>query len=158
MKLLSGLCATAVLLLTVSSSQADEIAYPENYRDWQHVKSMILHKDHALADPFEGIHHIYANDEALQGLQSGNYVDGAVFVFDLLKTVDKDQATTEGERKLVGVMQKDATAYTQTGGWGFEGFAGNSQTERLVKDEGASCFACHASQKDKAYVFTEYRD
>ena len=34
-------------------------------------------------------------------------------------------------------------------------FAGNSKTERLVKDGGKSCFGCHEAQKAKDYVFSE---
>mgnify|MGYP003396250568 CR=1 FL=1 len=81
-----------------------------------------------------------------------------MLVFDLLTVEEKDKTIQEGKRKLVGVMHKDSTKYKATGGWGFEGFAGNSKTERLTKDGGTSCFGCHAPQKEKDYVFSEYRD
>jgi len=54
---------------------------------------------HPLANPFQGIHHVYANDKALEGLKHGDYPDGAVLVFDLLDYQEKDHALTEGKRR-----------------------------------------------------------
>lgn len=154
------LLAAALLTSLVSVSQAvdNKVAYPEGYRNWTHTKSMLIQPGHALADPFQGIHHIYANNKALAGLKSGSYEDGATFVFDLLNYVDKDKTITEAERKLIGVMHKDAKAHAATGGWGFEGFAGDSKIERLTKDGGKGCFDCHTSEKGKDYVFSGFRN
>lgn len=133
------------------------VEYPEGYRQWTHVKSMVIQPGHALADPFEGIHHVYANDKALRGLKTGKYPDGAVFVFDLLEAGAADHALTEGSRKLRGVMQRDARRFRDTGGWGFEAFAGDSRDRRLVKDGGQSCFACHRDAEKTAFVFSAWR-
>jgi len=148
---------TLIFSLTIHANE-DKVPYPSDYRNWFHVKSMIIEPGHPLENPFQGIHHIYGNKEALQGLKKGKYPDGSVLVFDLLNYVNKDNTIREGDRKLVGVMHKDAKKYAKTGGWGFEGFAGNSKTERLTKDGGASCFACHAPQKNNDYVFSRVRN
>lgn len=137
---------------------SDPVAYPDGYRDWTHIKTMVLYPEHALANPFEGIHHVYGNEKAVAGAQTGKFANGAVLVFDLLEFRTGDNASTEGERKLLGVMVRDSDRYPDTGGWGFEGFSGSSRSERLVTDGGQSCFACHASQKDNDYVFTRWRD
>ncbi|ANE54815.1 MULTISPECIES: cytochrome P460 family protein [Methylomonas] len=154
-----SLSAAGLFLTLFASAQAAEhsVAYPEGYRTWLHAKSMLIQPGHALENPFQGLHHVYANKKAESGLKSGKYEDGSVLVFDLLQYQEKDKTIQEGERKLVGVMQKDSKKYAATGGWGFEGFAGNSKTERLVKDGGASCFACHASEQKTDYVFSQYR-
>lgn len=56
-------------------------------------------------------------------------------------------------------MLKDSRKFAATGGWGFEGFAGNSKTERAVGAKAAeACFGCHAAQKNSDYVFSRYRD
>ncbi|MEN8130801.1 MAG: cytochrome P460 family protein [Pseudomonadota bacterium] len=136
----------------------DSIDYPDGYRTWTHIKTMVLHKGHSLENPFMGIHHVYGNQEAVDGTRSGDFKEGAVMVFDLLKYITADKASTEGDRVLVGVMVKDSDKYQSTGGWGFEGFGGDSRTRRLVNDGGASCFACHTSQKENDYVFTRWRD
>ncbi|MDH5454843.1 MAG: cytochrome P460 family protein [Gammaproteobacteria bacterium] len=153
--------ATAAMLalpLLVGAATDNLVAYPDGYRHWTHVKSMVIHPEHGLADPFEGIHHVYANADALAGLKSGQYVAGATLVFDLLHQDSGDAAIQEGNRKFIGVMEYDEERFADTGGWGFEAFAGDSKTERVVKDGGASCFACHqAVEKDK-YVFSKYRN
>jgi hypothetical protein len=137
---------------------ADAVPYPDGYRNWTHVKSMVINPGHALYDAFGGIHHIYANGKAMAGYKSGKFADGAVIVFDLLEAKSADNAVTEGARKVVGVMVKDAKKYAATGGWGFEGFKGDSRTERAVGANAAkACFECHVAQKTADYVFSKYR-
>jgi hypothetical protein len=155
-----SLIVTSLALVLATASQAEKVGvpYPEGYRNWLHAKSMIIQPGHALENPFQGIHHIYANGKAVKGLKTGDYAEGSVLVFDLLKYQEKDKTIQEGERKLVGVMHKDSAKYASTGGWGFEGFAGNSKTERLVKDGGKACFDCHKAQKARGFVFSELRE
>lgn len=155
---LYNLLLSSLLLVASSAQAADSVDYPDGYRTWTHVKTMVLHEGHPLENPFLGIHHVYGNELAISGSKTGQFNDGAVLVFDLLEYTTQDNASTEGDRVLVGVMVKDNARYPSTGGWGFEGFAGDSQSERLVNDGGQSCFACHASQKDNDYVFTHWRD
>jgi len=155
--------AYALILASTTTLSAgvhaeDLVAYPDGYRDWTHIKTMVLHDGHPLANPFQGIHHVYGNPQAVAGLQSGQFDDGAILVFDLLEYLTADKASTEGERVLLGVMVKDSDRYPATGGWGFEGFAGSSRTERLASDGGTSCYECHTSQQDHDYVFTRWRD
>lgn len=136
-----------------------QVPYPASYRDWQHVKSMVIDEGHPLFGAFGGIHHLYANPKAIEGYKAGKFPDGSVIVFDLLEASRKDSAVTEGPRKVLGVMHKDAKKYAATGGWGFEGFGGGDQSKRVVGANAASaCFACHAPQKDHDYVFSRLRD
>lgn len=143
---------------TSKNSNPPQVAFPDGYRDWRHIKSMVLLPGHSLENPFGGIHHVYANKKAQEGLKTGNYPDGAIFVFDLFEAPNADNAISEGPRKLRGVMQRSAKAYAETGGWGFEGFAGDSRDQRLVTDGGKSCFACHQSQTQSQFVFSKARD
>ena len=39
--------------------------------DWHHVKSMMIEEGHPLIQRSVGIHHIYANDKALEGYRKG---------------------------------------------------------------------------------------
>lgn len=153
--IIAGLLCTSSLVAIAADKG---VPYPEGYRHWLHVKTMLIEPGHALEDPFQGIHHVYANKHAEKGLKEGKYANGSVLVFDLLKYEEKDKTIQEGERKLVGVMVKDDKKYAATGGWGFEGFAGNSKTERLTKDGGKSCYGCHEPQQKSDYVFSKYRE
>lgn len=150
--------AAVALLGAATAVYAQDVPYPKGYRDWHHVKSMVINPGHPLYDAFGGIHHLYANKAALKGYAGGAFPDGAVIVFDLLEARSADNAVTEGARKVVGVMHKDAKKYAATGGWGFEGFKGDSQTDRAVGANAAkACFECHASQKSRDYVFSSTR-
>jgi len=147
----------SMLLAVNGYADGSKVEYPENYRGWGHVKSMVIEPGHPLADPFAGIHHIYANEKALQGYQNKKYEDGSIIVFDLLDYGHENHAFTEGKRKFIGVMHKDSKRFSATGGWGYEAFAGDSDSERVVTDGGKSCHACHASQKNQGFVFSAYR-
>jgi hypothetical protein len=156
--MLRYLAPLAALALAWPATATEPVPYPEGYRHWTHVKSMVIKPGHPLYDAFGGIHHLYANEQALEGYRSGTFPDGAVIVFDLLEAHDADNAVQEGERKIVGVMVKQGEVYKDTGGWGFEGFKGDSMTERAVGDAAATaCFECHASQAERDYVFSAFR-
>jgi hypothetical protein len=155
------LAALTLLACTAPALAADapQVPYPDGYRSWHHVKSMLIQEGHPLFASFGGIHHLYANPKALEGYESGTFPDGSVIVFDLLEAPAADHAITEGPRKVVGVMHKDSKLYAATGGWGFEGFGGGDETKRVVGANAASaCFACHTAQKDRDYVFSSSRD
>lgn len=141
----------------MSTASDNKVDYPEGYRGWVHVKSLVLQEGHPLYEAFGGIHHIYGNEKALAAMKVGeSYPDGAVFVFDLLEANAADNAISEGARKVVGVMQKSSEKFTATGGWGYEGFKGDAK-ERVVTDMNSACHSCHMSQKDNDYVFSQYR-
>jgi hypothetical protein len=150
------LLALPILLILRPAVSADPVPYPEGYRQWTHVKSMVLQEGHPLFEAFGGIHHIYANPKALSAYRKGSpFPDGSIIVFDLLEAKTENNAIVEGARKVVGVMVKDRRRYASTGGWGFEAFRGDTR-ERLVQDMN-SCFGCHMSAKDTDYVFSRYR-
>jgi hypothetical protein len=154
------LVLAAALSMSAPTFAADAVAvpYPEGYRQWTHVKSMTIHQGHHLYDAFGGVHHLYANKKAEQGYRSGKFADGSVITFDLLEAKSADNTVQEGARKVLGVMHKDARKYKDTGGWGFEGFKGDSKTDRAVGMNAASaCFQCHTAQRNNDFVFSTFR-
>ena len=155
--ILTVLTSMALVLPAIAADPL--VPYPAGYRNWHHVKSMVIDQGHPLYEAFGGIHHLYANPKAVAGYKSGKFPNGAVIVFDLLEAKSADNAVTEGARKVVGVMHKDAKKYASTGGWGFEGFGGGDRKNRVVRDNAAgACFACHEPQKDHDFVFSRFRD
>jgi hypothetical protein len=146
-------------LAAAAAAVTTEVAYPANYRSWTHVKSMVIETGHPLHASFGGIHHLYANEKAIEGYRTDKFPDGAVIAFDLLEANAKDHAITEGARKVLGVMQRDSVRFAATGGWGFEGFAGGDPDKRVVgANAAAACFACHRAQQSRGFVFSEWRD
>ena len=151
--------ATVVILawaLNMRAATDGVIAYPLGYRDWTRVKSATVDPKSPAAGRYGGLHHIYANEKAMDGYRTGQFPDGSVIVFDLLETRDSAGTTVEGSRKFIDLMVKDSRAYADTGGWGFEEFTGDSQTDRALSAQARiDCYKCHTKQKDNGFVFSK---
>jgi hypothetical protein len=154
---LALLFLTMAAALGVESVQAQRkatIPYPSGYRQWTHVKTMVIFsKENKLFDRFGGLHNIYVNHLGVSSLQQGRaYPDGTTFVFDLYDIRTFRGAIETRGRKFIGVMKKNSKLYAQTGGWGFEVFRGYEQVGSL--QDSKACFDCHASRKSADYVFS----
>jgi hypothetical protein len=157
------LFAAAILTssLPLWARSNNSVSYPANYRQWTRVKSALIGPKSPAFENNGGIHHVYGNDKAMAGYRTGKFPDGSVIVADFLETKDIENApgvTREGSRRRIDVMVKESNRYAESGGWGFESFRGDSQTDRMVVAGGAAkCFACHATQKENDAVFSSYR-
>ena len=141
-----------------SAGSDSSVPYPEGYRQWLHVKSTLIGPQHARFAANGGLHHYYANAKAVEGLAAGKFANGSVLVDDLLEMADTAPGvSSEGKRRRVAVMRKDSARYPETGGWGFEVFAGDRPEATLTAEAKAACFACHGKRKDRDLVFSEYR-
>jgi hypothetical protein len=143
-------------VFATAAGQDDRVEYP-NYRGWMHVKTTLVGPQNPGFASNGGLHHFYANEKGVAGYRTGEFPDGAVLIDDLLETkeIATPGVTIEGPRRRLAVMVKNSRRYAETGGWGFEIFAGDSQTGSLSAERRAACFACH--QKAKNAVFSELR-
>ena len=150
-----GSAASAV----AQDAEMAKVDYPTGYRDWTHVKSIGDSTRTQLYKSFGGIHHIYANQSALEGYRTGSFADGSVIIFDLLEATAADNAITEGKRKVLGVMQKDGKRFAGTGARALPGAAAGDPARPVVgKNAPTACFGCHTAQKDHDYVFSVWRE
>jgi len=150
----------AVLIVNFALlAQTDETpSFPKEFRRWAHVKSVLVGPQSAAFATEGGIHHIYANDKALQGYDSGQFPDGSVIVYDLLETKEVAGNTIEGPTRRVDVMVKQNDRHASTGGWEFMSFSGNDEINgNLTAARQASCSSCHSQRKDHDSVFREFR-
>ncbi len=132
--------------------------FPDGYRRWTHVSTAIVGPENQQMMSEQGIHHIYANDRAVEGLRGGRFPDGAALVYDLLATRTENGVTRSGERRRLDMMVKDSARYGDTGGWGFESFAGGDRNAPRVGDRAATmCYGCHASRTSTG-VFSVFRE
>ncbi|MHC4858649.1 MAG: cytochrome P460 family protein [Planctomycetota bacterium] len=141
------------------SEAGGQVAFPEGYQNWTHVKSMVILEGHQHFEAFGGFHHVYANDRALAALKEGKaFSKGSILVFDLRQALIENNAITEGPRLVAGVMEKDPDRFPDTEGWGFEDFKIKEGTvERAVTNAREQCLSCHASQEKSDYVYSKYR-
>jgi len=155
--LLLGAVCIAFISFSPTHTPSAEMPYPEGYRKWTHIKTEIIGPDNPAFKTFGGFHHIYANEKAMTGYETGHFPEGSVIVFDVLEALKKDNSDTyEGKRRHIDVMVKDSSKYAATGGWGFDEFKGDSKTERNITPAmQTQCFKCHATQKD--LIFSTWR-
>ena len=155
---------TLILLLSVFSSifgvqqsATNDVAYPDGYRDWAHVKSALISPAHTSYATNGGFHHIYANAGAMTGYRTRTFPDGSIVVFDWLEMRDTNGAFEEGARRQTDVMVKDSKRFASTGGWGFQRFVKDSKTERAAAPSPQQCFACHDRLKRDGLILSTYR-
>lgn len=156
--MMCGLVALAAVVISFgASAQGKSGGVPKDYRNWMHVKSMVLEKGHPLFDAFGGIHHVYVNKKGAAAVKkSGPYAEGTIFVFDLFEANESGGALTEGERKVIATMTKDKK-FAATGGWRWEAYAGGDPNRQIVKDPASECWSCHSPQDKTDYVFSTWR-
>lgn len=134
---------------------AESVQYPHDFRHWAHVGTGVILPGGALPESEQGMHHIFANPKAIDSYSSGDFADGSIVVYELREAPQKDGVISEGERRRVDVMIKDSHVYKNTGGWRFERFWGNDQTQDRIHDSGTSCFACHATARAHGFIFSQ---
>lgn len=149
----SALLAAFTVPVGAAQDTAD-LALPDGYRNWLHHHSTVNMTGHA-PESNVGIQHVYANDKAAAGLAGGSFEDGATFVVDRFAYHEGDNHTlSQANRKVIAIMVRDAARFAETGGWGFQAFKGGDPARKVVKDGGATCFACHAPHAENHYLFT----
>ena len=151
-----------VIGLSVMQATSDSAEFfrvkPEEYRSWNHVKSMVIHNEkHPLYNPFSGIHHIYINDRGLKVIQKKGkrkFPEGTVIaiVFYRHRAVDNNTAYVEGIKRIEAFMVKNSGKFGKTGGWGYYAYDGKGKP--LVKDMLVDCHSCHSQVRSRDYVFS----
>lgn len=151
---------TAGAATWAQSADVPAVPYPRDFRTWQHVKSIVVGPEHGSFPKRGGFHHYYANQLALEGYRTGTFPNGSVIVDEGVSTTDgAGQAkgiVLEGARLSLDVMVKSGERYKDTGGWGFEHFAGDGVTGGLSADARGKCFECHANATHD-HVFSTIR-
>jgi hypothetical protein len=158
--------STLLVAQTVApTSPAPDVPYPDGYRRWMHITSVVnpAKKDEAgtpsdaakTSTPHGLIHHLYANELALEGYRTGHFPEGAVLIADWFALEEARSGLVQGTRQSVDVMIRDVR-YSATGGWGFEKFDQDSHTKRKVSSNAVkSCFECHQhAGAEREFVFS----
>jgi hypothetical protein len=149
-------CVVAAFIRAVPETDQ---SYPKDFRSWKNVKTTIVNKPGDANQKYNGYHHIYANELAMNGYRSGKFPDGAIVVFEVLDASTENNVTQEGKRKFIDVMFKDSKKFTGTGGWEYAEFMSDNLIVDVLKPtDKISCYNCHTSQKERDFVFSRYRE
>jgi hypothetical protein len=144
--------ASLICALGLLADSGQTVPFPGGYRTWAVTRSFVTKEG-----PNAGFHHYYANPLALEGFTAGKFPDGAVIVDERLEVDQNGGGSFEGKRISVAVMRKDSGLYSETGGWGFDGAAGDRQVLSAPAEMRARCYACHLKQKDRDFVYSTLR-
>ncbi len=147
--------AWILLFLSIGLYASETAQYPKNFRLWTHVGTGVILPGGPIPENEQGMHHVFANQKAVDGYSSGNFADGSVLVYELREARQQNGIIFEGDRRRVDVMIKDSNLYKNTGGWRFERFMANDQSEDAVHDSGVSCFECHKKANAHGFVISQ---
>lgn len=162
LRAVAGLIAMLVLAMTSTASRSmPAVPFPAGFRSWSVVRSIVVGPESPTFAKRGGIHHYYANREALDGYRTGTFANGSVIVDEAVWTTAGEGPGVgilfEADRRFIEVMVKNDAIYTDTGGWGYEHFDGTATAPTLSPAGRGTCFECHAKSKDRDHVFTRLR-
>jgi len=137
------------------------VPYPEGYRAWRVIKVRIVGPESSQFSTRGGIHLFFANDKAVEGFRAGRFPDGAKIVEEIVRPKEGDGpfkgTQADGARVSIDVKVKNEALFNRTGGWGFDTFKGDDKVSAINESIRGRCYACHTSQKDRDFTFTEMR-
>ena len=132
---------------------------PPGYRDFRLIS--VAHEEGNL----NSLGAVLGNDMAIKAYREGTlpYPNGTIIValhYRHAPSEENDrifgraQSFVPGAPTNIQFMVKDSQKYAATGGWGFGHFStdGKPGAEALMK----TCFPCHAQEKARDLVFTQY--
>ena len=103
---LVGVLVVAGIFLSFGTGPAtsadDKVPFPNGFRDWFAVNSMIVTKDSPIFGQIGGMHLVYVNAKGLPTLKRGGpfpYPDGTVFADDVHDFSVKDGAPLSKARR-----------------------------------------------------------
>ena len=160
--------AGIVTYLAPASGKADGeaapifgVKIPPGYRDWRLIS--VAHEEGNL-NSFAAV---LSNDIAIKAYREGNlpFPDGTIIAAlhyrhvpseENNKVFGRPQSFVPGSATdwYLQFMVKDSKKYAATGGWGFAQF--NKDGKPAGEAFHKTCFPCHAQEKARDLVFTQY--
>ncbi len=132
---------------------------PPGYRDFRLIS--VAHEEGNL----NSLGAVLGNDVAIKAYREGTlpYPDGTIIAAlhyrhapseENNRIFGQAQSFVPGAPTNIQFMVKDSQKYAATGGWGFGHFGtdGKPSAEAAMK----TCFPCHAQEKARDLVFTNY--
>lgn len=166
-RLITGLlmCSAAVYGQMPELNDANELTFPQDYREWIYLSSGLgMTYGPAAPGPLEDprFDTVYVNPPAYRKFkETGTWPEGAMFVLEIR------YSTSQGSINKGGYYQTDVAAIEATvkdkrfpGGWGYFEFGGGLTPQRAKSAElanrGAGCRNCHTANGAVDSTFTQF--
>ncbi len=140
----------------------DEIALPEDYREWIFISSGLgmSYSAEPQARP-EGprFDNVFVKPESYRGfMKTGKWPDGTMFVMEVRRSKTKDSINNAGsfQDELLGMEAEVKDQARFPSGWGFYAFTNAAKTGKLVPAATTDCQACHSQHGAVENTFVQF--
>jgi hypothetical protein len=161
---LAGAGSPAAPEAKVTFTEDGKLVKPEGYREWVHVGTPITPNDMNLPEaPFPDFHNVYIHpDDYAHYKKTGEFADGTLLIKELVSVGSKTASSGTGYfmGEFIGLEAaiKDSVRFKdEPGFWAYFTF-GHSYplAETAPPAPVSTCNACHASNAEQDYVFTQF--
>src|SRR5687767_14139819 len=88
-------CLAVIILILTTSFMSNlppnsNVPFPVGYRKWTHIKTGYIGPQNPQFKFAGGYHHIYANEKALIGYETGKFPEGSILVFDVIDATEEN--------------------------------------------------------------------
>lgn len=140
----------------------NELARPENYREWIYLSSGIGMSYSASANPAGNpnppFDNVFVNPSAYRSfLQTGTWPEQTMFVLELRRSASEGSINRAGrfQQQLIGIEVEVKDSSRFPGKWAFYEFRGSAATAKPLPTTD-SCYSCHAQNGAVDNTFVQF--
>ena len=140
----------------------NEIALPENYREWVFVSSGVGMSYDPAAEakstnpPFNNI---FVKPEAYKSfMKTGTWPNGTMFVMEIRRSKTNESINSSGsfQTDLLSVEAEVKDEYRFPAKWGFYAFKDGTTSGKLLPDATTECQSCHSQHGAVDNTFVQF--
>src|SRR5688572_16148489 len=140
----------------------NELARPENYREWIYLSSGIgmsyNESANAAGNPNPPFDNVFVNPSAYRSfLQTGTWPERTMFVLELRRSASEGSINRGGrfQQQVIGVEVEVKDSSRFPGKWAFYEFGRSAATAKPLPTT-ASCYSCHAQNGAVDNTFVQF--
>ena len=140
----------------------NEIALPENYREWIFVSSglgMSYNEEGVARSENPRFDNVFVKPESYRAfMKTGKWPNGTMFVMEVRRSKTKDSINNSGsfQDELLGVEAEVKDEFRFPTGWGFYGFTNAAKSGKLLPTATTECHSCHSQHGAVENTFVQF--
>ena len=140
----------------------DEIALPEDYREWIFVSSglgMSYSTEPQTRPEGPRFDNVFVKPESYRAfMKTGKWPNGTMFVMEVRRSKTKDSINNSGsfQDELLGVEAEVKDEARFPAGWGFYAFTSAAKSGKLVPAATSECQSCHSQHGAVENTFVQF--
>jgi hypothetical protein len=140
----------------------DEIALPEDYREWIFVSSglgMSYSEEGQSRAENPRFDNVFVKPESYRAfMKTGKWPNGTMFVMEVRRSKTKDSINNTGsfQEELLGIEAEVKDAARFSSGWGFYAFTTATKSGKLLPAATTECQSCHSQHGAVENTFVQF--